>query len=42
MDRIETRMDHIEATMATKDDIAAMEGRLADTIKQFWQQRPSH
>ena len=44
--------EEIKATMATKEDlsklrdeikgdIAAMEGRLVDTIKQLWQQKPS-
>jgi len=48
LDQIETRLDdhskhfdRIETIMATKDDIAAMEGRLLDAIKQLWQQKPS-
>ena len=52
LERVEQDIRDIKATMATKDDMTAMESRinaniatmkedLLDAIKQLWQQRPS-
>ncbi|HEY4034861.1 MAG TPA: hypothetical protein VGL94_12945 [Ktedonobacteraceae bacterium] len=37
---IQDEIADLKAIMATKDEIAAMEGRLLDAIKQLWQQKP--
>ena len=33
--QIDTRLDKVEATMATKDDLAALENRILDAFKQL-------
>jgi len=35
-----TKLDRMESTMATKDDITAMEARIIETVKQLLQQKP--
>ena len=35
LDKIEGRLDKIETTMATKEDLAAMENRILDVFKQL-------
>ena len=34
-DKIENRLDKIETTMATKEDLTAMENRILDTFRQL-------
>jgi len=35
LDKIENRLDKIETTMATKEDLTAMENRILDTFRQL-------
>ena len=39
--KIETRIDRIESTMATKEDLTAMKNELLDAMKLLFQQRSS-